>query len=123
VEVGVRDTILIVDDEPIIRELLVDFLKFHGFRTRDAENGIAALKVLNNDPNIAIVFSDVLMPGMNGFELCSKSKVAKPDVPFVIVSGNCSLYKSRTNETQADAYVEKPFDYEEILHLVRQVLH
>lgn len=118
-----RDTVLIVDDEPIIRELFVDFLKFHGFQTRDAENGIAALKILTNDPNIAIVFSDVLMPGMNGFELCLKAKEAQPDVPFIIVSGNCALYKFRTNEIHPDAYIEKPFDYEEILNLVRQILH
>lgn len=118
-----RDTILIVDDEPIIRELLVDFLKFHGFQTRDAENGIAALRVLSNDPNIAIIFSDVLMPGMNGFELCLKSKEAQPDVPFIIVSGNCALYKFRSDKSHADAYLEKPFDYEKILKLVRQVLH
>jgi DNA-binding NtrC family response regulator len=118
-----RDTILVVDDEPILRELLIEFLQFHGFKTRDAEDAKLALKFLNEDPDIALVLSDALMPGINGFELCARSKDVHPEIPFIIVSGNCALYKSRKDETHVDGFIEKPFDYDEILTLVRQVLH
>ncbi len=111
--------ILLVDDE----EELLDFLErnlqvsYTLFKARDAE---AALEVLTAE-SIQLVISDVIMPGINGFQLCNliKSNLELSHLPVVLLTANQAVgAKVRGLEIGADAYIEKPFS---IRHLEAQV--
>lgn len=117
-----KDVILIVDDEPMLRELLADFLRYKGFKTIEAEDGPAALKLIEEKSDIGLVMSDVLMPGMNGFELCEKIKQRSPEIPFVIVTGNGYPYEKHGKKSSVDAMISKPFDYATIQVLIKGFL-
>ena len=63
--------VLVVDDDPIIRDMMVDMLEYEGFTLRVARNGLEALKVLSGAENY-LVFLDVMMPTMGGKEVCEQ---------------------------------------------------
>ena len=65
---GKTSKVLVVDDDPIIRDMMVDMLEYEGFSLRVARNGLEALKVLRGDENY-LVFLDVMMPTMSGKEV------------------------------------------------------
>jgi len=84
-------TILIVDDEMDVREMLNDFLKLQGYKTIKAENGIEALKILEeNIPDAAIV--DIEMPKMNGLEFARRVLNSKIPLPIIIISAYLEKY-------------------------------
>ena len=109
-------TILIAEDDPDIREYLVNELSAN-FEVIATENGAKALEKLNEVENIALLLSDVLMPEMNGFELCRrvKSDLLFSHIPVILLT-------ALSDDTQrlygigggADAYIQKPFRIEEV---------
>lgn len=109
-------TILIAEDDPDIREYLVNELSAN-FEVIATENGAKALEKLNEVENIALLLSDVLMPEMNGFELCRR---VKSDLLFCHIP--VILLTALSDDTQrlygigggADAYIQKPFRIEEV---------
>lgn len=114
--------ILVVDDEPVIRELLADFLSLEGFNVRVAENGSVALAELSKH-RYDLVLSDLKMPTMGGIELLDAIAKHTPEVVTVIMTG------FGTVETAIDAmkrgaydYILKPFKVEEVVHTVRRAL-
>lgn len=79
-------TILLVDDEEILRESISDFLEDRNYRVIKAENGYVALDVFEKErPDI--ILSDLRMPEMDGLELLEKINAISPETPFVVVSG------------------------------------
>lgn len=81
-------TILIVDDEKIIRELLVAMLQEAGnYRLLTATNGREALEICQRDADIDLVFTDLRMPVMGGMELLAELRPKRPDLPIVILTG------------------------------------
>jgi DNA-binding response OmpR family regulator len=113
--------VLIVDDEPFIRNLIRDTLKPRGFATGFAENGVEALKELENGP-YDLVITDVVMPEMEGFELLKRIKKGQPNLPVIILTGF-----SREHDISdfllygADEYLTKPFQVNELLAAVEKV--
>jgi DNA-binding response OmpR family regulator len=113
--------VLIVDDEPFIRNLIRDTLKPRGFETGFAENGVEALEELDRRP-YDLVISDVVMPKMEGFELLKRIKKLQPNLPVIILTGF-----SREHDISdfllygADEYLTKPFQVNELLAAVEKV--
>lgn len=111
-------TILIVDDEPSIRELMSEFLSMQGFKVIEAANGIEGFNMFRQfNPQAAIL--DVEMPGMNGQELTKKIFAINKKFPVIIVSAYLFKY-NRTNfiKSGVRAVLEKPVD----LGLIKQNL-
>ena len=104
---------LVVDDNPIILMDVADILEDAGFRTHQADDGVSALKVLERHADeTTLLFSDVEMPGMNGFELATTVSERWPDVEIVICSGRLT---PRTGDLPAKAtFVSKPFSAQTI---------
>lgn len=109
--------ILIVDDDSTLRAALTRYLKDRGFIVRNAASGIEGLESFNQDPPDLIV-SDVVMPEMNGFELCTKVRDTGPGqlVPFIFLSGRCDLEdRIQGHSIGADDYLVKPFHPRELI--------
>jgi putative two-component system response regulator len=118
------DTVLVVDDEPSTVDLLQAYLETEGYRVIAAYRGDEALeKAFAWQPDLVLL--DVLMPGLNGFEVCRRLK-ADPltqFVPVVILTALEELKdKMAGAEAGADDFLTKPFDHVELLARVRNLL-
>jgi putative two-component system response regulator len=117
-------TVLVVDDEPAIVDLLRAYLEDEGYRVMAAHRGEEALeKAFGRRPDLVLL--DVLMPGLNGFEVCRRLK-ADPRtqfMPVIILTGLQELKeKTAGAEVGADDFLTKPFDRVELLTRVRNLL-
>lgn len=119
--------ILIVDDEPHIRMLIeqtLEELEDEGVGFLTAENGEEALSIIEAE-NPQLVFLDVMMPKMNGMEVCRRVKrelnLANVFIVLLTAKGQ-ELDRLKGQEVGADVYMTKPFDPEVILQKAREVL-
>jgi len=114
-------TILIVDDEPQIVQLIKMNLELEGFRSIDASDGYQAVeKVVKELPDLVIL--DIMMPDMDGFETLKKIReVSKVPVIFLSVKGQ-EYDRIRGLDIGADDYMAKPFSPRELISRIRAVL-
>ncbi len=117
-----QPSILIVDDELLIRDLLYDFFNGQGWQTAIAENGEKALDILRSRP-IDLVLSDIRMPGMDGLDLTAEMRQEFPDIPVVLMTGFPSVDTavSALRHRVAD-YVTKPFNINSLYKIVEAQL-
>jgi two-component system alkaline phosphatase synthesis response regulator PhoP len=119
--------VLIVDDEAHIRMLIgqtLEELEDEGVEFLTADNGQAALELIESE-RPALVFLDVMMPKMNGMDVCSKVKkeLGMQDVYIVILTAKGQeLDRQKGQEVGADVYMTKPFDPEALLSKAKEVL-
>jgi DNA-binding response OmpR family regulator len=120
--------ILIVDDEDHLRMLIeqtLEELEDEGVELLTATNGEEALNlIIDEKPNL--VFLDVMMPKMNGIEVCRKVKqeLKINDVFIIILTAKGQeLDKQKGKDVEADVYMTKPFDPDELLDRAREVLN
>ncbi|WP_313380822.1 substrate-binding domain-containing protein [Proteiniphilum saccharofermentans] len=107
-------TVLIVEDDQGIREYLSEELS-ENFHVLTAENGLEALQLMEKQTNITLVLSDVLMPWMNGFELCKKIKASPvlSDIPVILLTALGEIDQRMYGIAEgADDYIRKPFHIE-----------
>ena len=115
-------SVLIVDDEPLVRQTLSEWMRRKNFRVFEAEDGRQAMERIRTDePDIVI--SDVVMPGMDGIQLLKEAKAGKADIPFLMISG----FPSRSTALDimkhgASDYLAKPFTPEELTRRVNRTL-
>jgi DNA-binding response OmpR family regulator len=114
-------TILIVDDEELIRALLTAFLKRAGYQTHTAASGNEALVQLQ-EQRPDLVITDIQMPGMNGYEFCQRVRGAC-DAPIIVLTGSAGL-EENTHQLHlvADAYLTKPLRMQELLDRVAALI-
>ena len=114
--------ILIVDDDTEIRELLEFDLAQSGYTIDSAADGAQGLnKALQNSYDIILL--DVMMPKMNGYDVCQNIKKVKPEIPILLLTAKGTIDDKTTGfECGADDYLVKPFDVQEVLLRVRALL-
>ncbi|MFP7366177.1 response regulator transcription factor [Corynebacterium callunae] len=114
--------VLVVDDEPNIVELLTVSLKFQGFSVMTANDGNEALKIAREFRPDAYIL-DVMMPGMDGFELLSKLRGEGLDSPVLYLTAKDAVeHRIHGLTIGADDYVTKPFSLEEVITRLRVIL-
>ena len=114
-------TVLVVDDEPNIRELLHFHLEHAGYRVREAADGDAALRLARTRPDLIIL--DVMLPGLDGLEVCRRLRAAGDQVPVLMLTARSDeIDKVLGLETGADDYLTKPFGVRELLARVKALL-
>jgi len=116
--------ILLVDDNLELREYLADKLSKH-FIIIEAENGVQAVKKASEEQP-ELILSDVMMPEMDGWELCQKLKsdVHISHIPIILLTAlNESEHTIKGLELGADAYLSKPFNVDHVLSLIKSILH
>ena len=114
--------LLVVEDEPNIRELLATSLRFAGFEVHVAGDGATALKqAAEHDPDLVVL--DVMLPDMDGFTVTRKLRGSGRLLPIVFVTARDSLEdKIKGLTVGGDDYVTKPFSLEEVIARIRAVL-
>jgi CheY-like chemotaxis protein len=104
-----RGVVLVVDDDPDVRETIVNLLEPAGFTVIDAANGRQALDILDRDPTVQILFTDVMMPGISGITLARKALELRPELRVVLAS-------AYMREDSGDLLcLRKPFRSDELL--------
>lgn len=119
---GSLETILVVDDNELVREVVVKILEAEDFRVLSAISGPAALTLANQTKeSIDLLLSDVDMPGMSGPDLGEALKTSRPDIHVMSMSGGASGNLLVLN--YGWAYLQKPFVAAKLVQMVNEVLH
>jgi twitching motility two-component system response regulator PilH len=117
-------TVLIVDDSLTLRQIVADILKRSGLDVIEASDGVEAKKQIQAScPDLVI--TDIVMPRMNGYELCRwlKNNPKAQKIPVVMCTSKSEEFDRYWGMKQgADAYISKPFRPTELLETVRQLL-
>ena len=113
--------ILIVDDEPKIREVIREYAEFSGYEVEEAEDGMSAIGLCKlNDYDIIIM--DIMMPKLDGFSACKEIKKIK-DIPTIMLSARGEEYDKLFGfELGIDDYIVKPFSPKELMARINAVL-
>ena len=116
--------VLIVDDDPDVRQLVEMKLKLDGIQTYGATNGAEALDVLSRE-DIDLVVLDLMMPVMDGYETCRRIRAGQPtaSIPVIMLTARAQAADMQEGFLQgANDYVVKPFSPRELLSRVRSTL-
>ncbi|WP_086838410.1 response regulator transcription factor [Amycolatopsis kentuckyensis] len=115
--------LLVVDDDPDVRESLRDSLEFEGYAVDTAADGERALYRLAADPPPDLAVVDVLMPGVDGLEVCRRLRAGGQRLPVLMLTARDGLGDRITGlDAGADDYLVKPFALEELLARLRALL-
>ncbi len=119
-----NETILLVDDEPIIIDVARDMLEILGYRVIAARNGQDAIDIYGRRKNeIDMVIQDMVMPGMNGADVFQALKRINPEVKVILASGYVlNKQIAAMIEQGCRAFMPKPFRLEDLSLKVREVL-
>jgi DNA-binding response OmpR family regulator len=114
--------VLVVDDDPTVPEVLLAYLGREGIEARHVVDGPSALDVAAEfDPDLVVL--DLMLPGMDGFEVCRRMRAARPDLPVVMLTARGEEEDRILGlEVGADDYVTKPFSAREFVLRVQSVL-
>ena len=115
--------ILIVEDEAGIRDLLEELLLMEGYRITAVDNGSDGVSRFTEEGH-DLVFTDLRMPGMSGWEVAKAVKSHNSKTPVVMVTGwDTEALGSELNDTGVDRIPQKPFDMDAVLNLVSELLN
>lgn len=119
-----NDTILVVDDEPLVRMVAVEILEEHGYTVLEADDGPSAIKVLQVHPDIDLLLTDVGLPnGMNGRQLADAARSTRPDLKVLFVTGYAENAVLNHGHLARDMQVmTKPFASEALARRVGDIL-
>jgi CheY-like chemotaxis protein len=105
-------TILLVDDEPVIREAMVRLLEGADYRVFDTYNGEDALHLIEEHPQITLLMTDVRMPGMSGIELAHEARKRRPGLKIILTSGY------EVDRPEGFRFLQKPWRAQELKNLL-----
>ncbi len=117
-----ENKILVVDDEPLIRKLVTDFLKKQGYITIEAEDGKKAMDLFWKEENIDLIILDVMLPEYDGFTVCREIR-KKSKVPIIMLTARGEEFDEVFGlDIGADEYISKPFSPNILIARVNAVL-
>lgn len=114
-------TILIIEDEEDIRDILGYYLEKENFKVREVENGKDGIRLVNSE-NIDLIILDLMLPDISGYDVC-KNISLKYSIPIIMLTAKCDIVDKLLGlELGADDYVTKPFDVREVIARVKVCL-
>lgn len=114
------EAVLVVEDEPDVRRLSVDTLRDLGYAVAEASDAGEALRWLSDQPAADLLFTDIVMPGMNGLQLAEQARAAMPTLKVLYTTGYAR--DASAVENVPSAVLPKPFTIEQLARRVRQAL-
>ena len=125
VEPGGGETIILAEDEPLVRSMCTRLLRNQGYTVLEASNGEEALRLIeqNSGKKIDLVLTDVVMPRMSGLQLANHLAKTRPEIKIVLMSGytdeSITISDAKVDST---AFVQKPFLADMLLSKIREIL-
>lgn len=117
------ETVLVVEDEPVVRGIIVEMLHDQGYRTREAPDGAAGLRILQLDKPVDLLLTDIGLPGMNGRQLADQARKLRPNLKILFMTGYAE------NAANAEGFLQpgmdmitKPFDLGHLSQRVRDII-
>ena len=116
-------TLLVVDDDPTVRDLETEVLRMQGYNVLAAGSAAEALRVAASTATIHLLITDLMMPEVDGLELTRRFRKLHPKTPVLMVSGSLPMLHARS-EADLDHFdfLAKPFQLNELLQKVRKLL-
>jgi two-component system cell cycle sensor histidine kinase/response regulator CckA len=115
-------TVLLVEDEPMVRTVAERALTRHGYKVLTANNGEEALEIVERGDEIALLISDVVMPVMDGPTMVRQARKTRPDLPILFMSGYAEEQLRKSIDIANVAFLPKPFSVQELAEAVRKAL-
>ncbi|MFY8153654.1 MAG: response regulator, partial [Hyphomicrobiales bacterium] len=120
---GGSETILVVEDDARVRRVAVARLEDMNYRVLQAENAAAALRMLAAHPEVALLFTDIVMPGgMSGDELAREARRLMPDLKIILTSGFAEPSVAVRELAAEASWLKKPYSAMELAVRIRELL-
>lgn len=120
---GGNETILVVDDDELVRSAAHALLTQRlGYQVLAVSNGDTAMSVLKTNTGIQLLFSDVMMPGMNGHELARQARRLRPDLRILLTSGFVSPTLAKSSSDTEFPLLSKPYSQQQLARALRDIL-
>ncbi|HEV2673768.1 MAG TPA: ATP-binding protein [Aliidongia sp.] len=119
-----QELILLVEDDENVREIGLEMLRGLGYRVIEAEDGRAALRLLEGEPRVRLLFTDIGLPGdMTGWQLAEEARRRRPELPVLLTTGYApDLVAHQGRLDRGVDLIGKPFTYAALAHKVRHIL-
>jgi PAS domain S-box-containing protein len=115
-----NEKVLVVDDQPDVLDVVAELFRTMGYDVLSANNGEDAINVLERTPDIDVLFTDIVMPGMSGVELGQKARKLIPDIKVILASGRAEPdAKAGTGWLEDFKFIRKPYRMSEIVKILR----
>jgi CheY-like chemotaxis protein len=119
-----RPTVLVVDDEGPIREVVRRVLQLEGYEVTEAAGGLEAIEMLNAGAPLDLLVADLAMPNLGGDEMARRIRATRPDLKVLYVTGHIDrLMDERPILWDGEAFLEKPFTAQALLEAVSLLLY
>jgi hypothetical protein len=115
-------TILIAEDEAMLRIVAVETLKDDGFTVYEAGDGVSALEILRGHPEIELLISDIKMPRLGGYELAQGALEIRPDLKVLFMTGYSTEKPPAFVRERAIQTLQKPFNVMQLSHTAKSML-
>jgi CheY-like chemotaxis protein len=115
--------ILLVDDEPAVRELQRRALEAEGYVVTEAASALEGIAALDQPTPIALLLADLDMPGLGGDEMVRQIRTKRPDLPVLYVTGHIDRLMDARPLWEREAFLEKPFSLEGLREAVSLLLY
>jgi CheY-like chemotaxis protein len=114
---------LVVEDEALLLMLVAETLRDAGYVVYEAGDGVAALSHLQNRPEIALMISDIRMPGMNGYEVTEAAISLRPDLRVLLMTGYTQEAIPKSISEAGIEILHKPFDVDQVPLMANRILN
>jgi CheY-like chemotaxis protein len=117
------ETVLVVEDEPVVRSVILEMLAEQGYRTLAAVDGPSGLKILRSAERIDLLVTDVGLPGMNGRQVADQARETRPDLKILFITGYAESVAISDGFLHAGMeMITKPFDLDNLSQRIRAMI-
>lgn len=114
--------ILVVEDETMLLLVIAETLREAGFEVWEASDGDAALEILNRQPDVDLLITDIKMPGMNGYQVADASLRLRPDLKVLFMTGYAQEPIPQNVKQAGIPVLHKPFDFNKLPQIAKNLV-
>jgi CheY-like chemotaxis protein len=118
----VASPVLVVDDDPLVRDTTANWLREFGYEVLEADSGPSALAILDGNSKIDILVTDLVMPGMHGYALASEARLRRPGIPVILITGYTGFASETGLDEREFPILHKPFRPSELAGIMMSCL-